>query len=188
MGLGRDDWLEMGIAHGAAVAELERTQEYVQAGACVTAFKTGQVVAIPELTTQRDLWPDYCAAASRVGIVAVAALPMRVGELTIGAVNLYADVRRDWSGDDLAAAAVMADMATVYLINASQRHRDAELNRQLQHALDSRAVIEQAKGVLVARRRISPDQAFERIRRHARNHNATVVSVADAVVELGLDV
>lgn len=188
VGLVRDDRLEFDTACGAAIAEVERTQERAQAGPCVTAFKTRQVIAITDLTTQHDRWPDYCAAASRAGITAVASLPMRVRRQAVGALNLYANVARDWPQEDLDAAEVMADMATVYLINASRDRQQTELNQQLQHALDSRVVIEQAKGVLVAKRRISPDQAFERIRRHARNHNATVAAVADAVVRLGLDV
>jgi GAF domain-containing protein len=188
VGLARGERLEFDAFFGAATAEVERTQEHVQSGPCVTAFRTQQVVAITDLTTQHDRWPDYCDVAARVGISAVASLPMRVADRCVGALNLYADAARAWPQDDLDAAVVMADMATVYLINASRDHQQSELNNQLQRALDSRVVIEQAKGVLVARHQISPDRAFERLRSHARSRNATVAAVADAVVRLGLDV
>lgn len=187
--LAHDGRLEFDTAYGPAVAEVERTQERAQVGPCVTAFKTGRVVAVADLSKESHRWPDYCEAAARVGISAVASLPMQLSEQqpAVGALNLYAEGPRDWSEDDLAAAAVMADMATSYLINAGHLDKQVKLAEQLQHALDTRVVIEQAKGVLVARHQFTPDRAFERIRRYARSNNLTVVSVADDVVRLGLD-
>jgi AmiR/NasT family two-component response regulator len=81
----------------------------------------------------------------------------------------------------------MAEMATAHLIKASDQRRLVELAEQLQHALDSRVVIEQAKGVLVGKHQLTPDEAFDRIRRHARNHNANLTDIAEAVVGSGLD-
>jgi AmiR/NasT family two-component response regulator len=80
----------------------------------------------------------------------------------------------------------MADMATGYLINASKLDQQEQLNRHLQHALDSRIVIEQAKGVVANAHHVSMDEAFARIRNHARAHNATVHTVAAAIASLGL--
>lgn len=186
--LARDGRLEFDTAHGAAIAEIERVQERSQVGPCVTAFRTGRVVLVPDLTACRDRWPQYCDAAARAGIAAVASLPMQLnGGPVVGALNLYADRPRDWPEEDVAAATVLADMATAYLINASQHHKQVALNEQLQHALDSRVIIEQAKGALAARRQITADEAFDRIRRYARSHQATVTSVADAVVRHDLD-
>ncbi len=88
--------------------------------------------------------------------------------------------------EDTAAARVLADIATSYIVNASeleQAHRTAE---QLQDALDSRIVIEQAKGILAADGVVSMDEAFALLRRHARSHTASLRSVAEAVVNLGL--
>jgi GAF domain-containing protein len=187
--LARDGRLEFDTAFGPAIAEVERTQERMQVGPCLTAFTTGRIVAVSDLTACHDRWPDYCAAAALVGIDSVAALPMRLGEgaQAVGVLDLYADGTREWQEEDLAAAAVMADMATAYLVNASHHHQQVELAEQLQHALDSRVIIEQAKGVLVARHQIDPDAAFERTRRHARRHNVALTGVADAVVRLRLD-
>jgi len=81
----------------------------------------------------------------------------------------------------------MSDMATNYLVNASKLRQQEQLNEQLQRALDSRAIIEQAKG-MVASDNTTVDQAFRRIRTHARNHNVAIASVAEAVVKLGLKI
>ena len=111
---------------------------------------------------------------------------MHLEERNVGALNLYSTSVRPWTERDLAAATVMADMATAYLINASVYDKQKRLAEQLPQALDSRVVIEQAKGVLANEHDISVDEAFERIRKHARAHGATVQTVAEAVVDVGL--
>ncbi len=111
---------------------------------------------------------------------------MVLGQTKVGALNLYSDQLRDWSGDDLAIAQVLADMATGYLVNGSERDKHQRLNEQLQHALDSRIVIEQAKGMLAVTHHISVQAAFDLLRGHARRHHASLRSVAEAVVNLGL--
>ena len=93
-----------------------------------------------------------------------------------------------WPEDDIAAAVVMADMATSYLINASQMRQQDQLNEQLQGALESRAIIEQAKGIVAHGHDTTVDEAFKRIRTHARAHNVTVRSVAEAIVRLGMQI
>jgi hypothetical protein len=155
----------------------------------VTAFRTGRVVAVNDLAHHTREWPGYCAVAARTGVTAVASLPLRLDERgpAVGALNLYAEGPREWPDEDLAAAAVMADMATAYLVNASYHHKQVELTGQLQRALHSRVVIEQAKGVLVARHHLSAEEAFERLRRHARDHSVALTSIARAVVRLELD-
>ncbi len=186
--LARGDRLEFDSACGSDVAEIERTQERTQVGPCITAFRTGQTIAVADLTREHDRWPDYAATAARADIAAVASLPMRLGEQTVGALNLYALGTRSWPEDELAAAQVMADMATVYLINADRHDQQVALNNQLQIALDSRVIIEQAKGVLAARKKITPEAAFERLRSHARSHRARLRSVAEAVVDNRLEI
>jgi GAF domain-containing protein len=185
--LDRDGRLELATALGDDVTAAEQAQEQCQMGPCVTAFRSGEIVAVPDLREARSRWPEYAAVADGVGIRAVASIPMRLGDVTVGALNLYAREVRDWPREDLDAAVVLADMATVYLINASHHRKQVELTEQLQQALDSRLVIEQAKGMLAARHSISPERAFERLRSLARNRSVTVQAVAEAVVRLGLD-
>ncbi|HET7305945.1 MAG TPA: GAF and ANTAR domain-containing protein [Segeticoccus sp.] len=183
------DRLEFGTAVNPAIAAVERTQQRTQAGPCATAARTGEAVLVPDLSALDgdDRWPEYRRAAREAGVLSVGSLPMRLAGRTVGALNLYSEAARQWQREDVAAATVMADMATGYLINASVHHRQAQLNEQLQQALDSRVVIEQAKGMVAARHEIDVGQAFERIRGLARSRGVTVRVVAEAVVRLGLD-
>ena len=169
------------------LVDLEQVQQDTQAGPCVEAVQTGTVIAVADLRQEpADRWPVYHATAERLGMIAVAGIPLRLNNQTLGALNMYDAHPRDWSAADIEAASVMADMATGYLINASKLFQQQQVNQQLQSALDSRAIIEQAKGVIATAHGISVNDAFERIRRHARNHNAKVKDAAAAIVNLGM--
>lgn len=185
--LARDGRLEFETAFGSTVAEVERTQERTQVGPCVTALHTGETVTVTDLTREQDRWPEFTAAAARAGISAAASLPMRLEEHIVGALNLYSRGTRDWPEEDMAAAQVMADMATAFLINADRDRKQTELNRQLQIALDRRVIIEQAKGVIATNHQITPAAAFERLRNYSRSHNVSVRDLAEAVVEKRLE-
>jgi GAF domain-containing protein len=183
--------LESGQFRFAAASDersvgLERAQEASQAGPGVDACRTGKIVTVASLPETAGEWDAYQRAAQGAGIVAVASVPMRHHSESIGTVDLYSASRRDWSAGDLRAAGILADMATGYLIQARELDRQCRVIGQLREALDSRIVIEQAKGVLAAERRISVDEAFEVLRRHARSHAVSLRSVAEAVVSLGL--
>ena len=184
--LARDGRLEVGSAVPSTLAALEQAQVETQSGPCVTAFCEGRIVAVESLHTSVERWPEYCAVAEREGIRAVASIPLHLEQWNVGALNLYSTSVRAWTERDLAAATVMANMATAYLINASVFDKQKRLAEQLQQALDSRIVIEQAKGVLANEHGISVDEAFEHLRKHARAHGATVHAVAGAVVDVGL--
>lgn len=186
--LARDGRLCFDASFGPLVDDIERTQAATQTGPCVEAFRTGDVVAIKDLTRHRRRWPEYCRAAAAHRVASVAAIPMHLDDHPVGALNLYARGQRDWGAEDIAAACVMANMATAYLINASHHRRQVALNEQLQTALDSRVEVEQAKGMIAAREGCSTTEAFERLRRFARSHNVSVHDVARAVVDLGLTV
>jgi GAF domain-containing protein len=167
--------------------DLEHLQRDTHTGPCAQAVQTGTVVTVADLRKEpADRWPAYHATAERLGMIAVAGIPLRLNNQTLGALNMYDDHPREWSPADIEAATVMADMATGYLINASKLHQQQQLNQQLQSALDSRAIIEQAKGVIATADGISVNDAFERIRRHARKHNASVQDAAAAIVNLGM--
>jgi GAF domain-containing protein len=167
-------------------AGLERVQETEQAGPGVDACLSGKIVMVASLPETSGEWDAYQRAARAASMVAVASVPMRHDGESIGALDLYSASRRDWSACDLRAAGILADMATGYLVQARELDRQCRVIGQLREALDSRIVIEQAKGVLAAERRISVDEAFEVLRRHARNHAVSLRSVAEAVVSLGL--
>jgi GAF domain-containing protein len=184
--LGEADHVRFVTGVDEAVVRVEEVQETAQEGPCTEAYRHGKVVTVPDLREVTGKWDNYRPAALDNGFLAVAALPMMVDSRAIGALNLYNHQVRQWSDDDLAAARVLADMATSYIINASELEQAQRTTEQLQEALDSRLVIEQAKGILAADGRLGIDQAYQVLRRHARSHNASLRSVADAVVNLGL--
>lgn len=178
--------LRFAAASSERSARLERAQEAAQAGPGMDACLTGDIVTVAELTRTSREWGRYQRAARDAGIAAVVSIPMRYEGRGIGAVDLYSDSRRDWSADDLGVAVILTDMATGYLMQARELDRQRRVNEQLQQALDSRIVIEQAKGVLAAERHIPVSEAFEVLRCHARSHSVSMRSVAEAVVNLGL--
>ncbi|MFC5728612.1 MULTISPECIES: GAF and ANTAR domain-containing protein [Nocardioides] len=184
--LAKDGRLEYVTGVPEKIAALEREQVETQLGPCVTAYQTGETVAVEDLQDRADQWPSFVALAQRLGVRATAGIPMHLEGESVGAIDLYSVSPRAWTDRDLAAATVMANMATAYLLNASLYDRQRRLAEQLKTALESRIVIEQAKGVLANEHSISVDDAFERLRRHARTHGASVRAVAEAVVTVGL--
>ena len=181
--LARGDGLASATVFPQRLALLELSQQAHQSGPCVTAYREERIIAIQDLGAHTARWPDYCRAAEQVGVSSVASIPMHAPNSRVGALDLYDLDHRAWSEEDLAVAAVMADMATGSLVHASMQQERADVNAQLQHALDARIPIEQAKGLLASRHRITLDQAFERLRSHARRHRTSVRKVAEAVVD-----
>lgn len=172
-------------ANSERAATLERVQEELGAGPCMDVITSGDDVLISDIRTRAQRWPGYAATAERLGIVAIAALPLR-NSRKLGALDLYDVQVRDWTRDQLAAARVFADIATAYILNASELERERRTVEQLERALQSRIIIEQAKGVLANANDISIDAAFVLLRSYARDHHAKLREVAQAVVSLGL--
>ena len=167
-----------------AIADLERVQENWQEGPCVDAVATAAPVTVGDITAGEagSRWPDYTVAAKAAGIQAVAGIPMLAEATAIGAVNLYDGQSRSWSADDLRVAAIFASIATGYVVHASAARQHQRTAEQLQQALDTRLIIEQAKGVLAAKGDTTVDDAFQRLRKYARSHNARIHDVCRDVV------
>jgi GAF domain-containing protein len=176
-----DGELQFVTATDDIVLRVEEQQVETKQGPCHDAFEDGKPILIGDLEDE-ERWPDYRPFALAQGCRAVAGIPMSAGEHRIGAVNLYHDAPREWPESDLEIARVLADMAAGYIINARTLSAQRELAGQLQHALDSRVIVEQAKGVLTERHRVDPAAAFQMIRQHARGHNARVHGVASSIV------
>lgn len=168
-----------------AIATIEREQEKWQKGPCVDAVTSGAPVAVPDITAgdASNRWADYTVVAKTAGIQAVAGIPMIAEGKAIGAVNLYDSQPRNWSADDLRVATIFASIATGYIAHASSAQQRERTSEQLQQALDTRLIIEQAKGVLATQRETTVDDAFERLRKYAREHRARIHDVAGAVVK-----
>ena len=172
------------------IAALERVQELHQRGPCIEAVEQRRTIAVPDLQDAlvADRWPAYVVQAQVSGVRAVAAVPMLANDEAIGAIDLYDGSQRDWNDTDLQNARVLADIATSYLVHASELERQRRTTEQLREALESRIVIEQAKGIIAASNGISVDEAFKRLQKHSRDRNALIHDVASAVVKLGLRV
>jgi GAF domain-containing protein len=168
-----------------AIATLERVQEDFQKGPCVDAVASAALVAVPNISTgdANNRWPEYTIAAKKIGVQAVAGIPMLAEGVAIGAVNLYDSQQRNWSAEDLRVATIFASIATGYLAHASSAQQQQRNAEQLQQALNTRLIIEQAKGVIATQREISVDEAFTRLRKYARENNARIHVVSRAVVK-----
>ena len=171
-----------------ASGDLERNQEEQQAGPCRDAFDTGEVVRVTDVRKESSRWPEFSATAARLSVAGVAGIPMRLADKVIGALNLYSPEAREWTDEDIAVAGVLADVATSYVVNASKLRQQEQLSEQLQQALESRVIIEQAKGITAQQKSVSVDDAYQLMRRHARNNNASLRVVAEAIVAVGLHV
>jgi GAF domain-containing protein len=128
-------------------------------------------------------WPRFAPRALAAGFLSVHALPMRLRGLTIGALNLFRADEGSLDEADSDAAQALADVATIAILQHRATLETQVLNTQLTQALNSRVVIEQAKGMVGQRATLSMEQAFLRLRAHARNHNLRLVDVARGVVE-----
>jgi GAF domain-containing protein len=174
--------LRVVAASSEAARLLELFQLQSDQGPCLDCFRSGQPVTA-DLTTQAGRWPRFGAAARDAGFTAVQALPMRLREQNIGALNLF---RADPGPFDPAAIRIgqaLADVATISLLHErSMRHSDT-LNEQLQTALNSRVIIEQAKGKLAERLGTDMNQAFSLLRGFARARNLPLSDLARAFVD-----
>lgn len=182
-----DQRLRFAAATSATVIAAERAQEEAQEGPCTASLDAGAPVVVEDALADAR-WPQYRQALREHGLRSVVAVPLVVGDAAIGAVDVYDTEPRPWSESDVAAAGVLAQMATAYVLRANATAEAERLNEQLQAALDSRIVIEQAKGKLAGERGIDMDAAFELLRSRARSWGETVRSVAERIVAGTLDV
>ncbi|MGY0235872.1 GAF and ANTAR domain-containing protein [Longispora urticae] len=162
---------------------LELLQIQTDEGPCPECFHTGRPIAVPDVSAVADRWPRFAAEARAVGFAAVHALPMRLRADVIGTLNLFDAEPGALSPETIRLGQALADVATIGLLQARAiRHRET-LAEQLQTALNSRVVIEQAKGVIAERRGLDMDQAFTLLRDTARSGNLGLSDLARSVVD-----
>ncbi len=152
-------------------------------GPCLDSYRTGTAISCDDLEADGARWPVFTPEARSRGFASVYALPMRLRDQVIGSLNLLRDDTHGLDAADLVAAQALADVATIGIL----QHRAAEeqqlLAEQLQYALTSRVLVEQAKGVVAENARLNMDAAFAALRHYSRNHNRRLVDVARAVVD-----
>jgi len=178
----RDSAFEVVVSTSEASHLIEVMQLDAEQGPCMECFRTGAVVAVPDIEADADRWDDFGRVAVEQGFRAVVALPLRLRDRVIGTLNLFRDVVGDLNPRDVRAAQALADVATIGVLHERTYRETTVVQQQLQHALDSRVVIEQAKGVLSEVKRISTDDAFAVMRRWSRDHNRSLSQVAREVV------
>ncbi len=151
-------------------------------GPCLECVRTGAAVVSADLDADRVRWPLFASFAIAAGFRSVVALPLRLREQTIGGLNLFDGRAVPVPEDDQRLAQALADVATIGILQQRSVHRSTMLAEHLQRALNSRVVIEQAKGVLAERNGVSMAAAFDSLRRYARDHNIKLTELAFAVV------
>ncbi|SEO77579.1 GAF and ANTAR domain-containing protein [Trujillonella endophytica] len=172
-------------SHEVHLIELFELQN--QEGPCLEAFRTGAAVTRTDLAEMRAAWPSFTERLEQAGFASAQAVPMRLRDEVIGALNVFRVTPGPLDGSDMKLARALADVATVGLLQERAIHARERLAEQLQGALNSRVLIEQAKGVLAERTGLEVDRAFAVMRTHARRSGIPLHAVAERVVRGGAD-
>jgi GAF domain-containing protein len=162
---------------------LELFELQSQEGPCLDCYRTGEPVMNQNLASVNGRWPRFAAEARAAGFRSVHALPMRLRGSVIGALNLFHIDTGEMRKADIDAAQALADVATIAILQHRAVREAQVVNDQLQNALNSRIVIEQAKGMVAQREGLNMEQAFSTLRNHAANHNLRLVDVARAIID-----
>ena len=176
----------------AASSEDARIMDLLQVqsdeGPCLEAYQGSTQIRIPDLAQEVDRWPRFVAAvADAGGFASVHAIPMRLRGVAIGALNLFHHQIGALPDADLALGQALADVATIGILQERAIRHGEVVNEQLQTALDSRVIIEQAKGVVAQHFTVGMDTAFDRLRRYARSNNLRLADTARRLVDRELD-
>jgi hypothetical protein len=166
-----------------AMRVVELFEIQAQEGPCLDCYRTGEPVVNLDLATLDGRWPSFGPVALEAGFKSVHALPMRLRGAVIGAANLFRSEEGSLGEADLVVGQALADVATIAILQQRSMNETRMVNDQLNHALNSRVVIEQAKGIVAERAGVDMEQAFERLRNHARRHNLRLSAVAHSVID-----
>jgi GAF domain-containing protein len=178
--------LRVAVASSERAHLLDLFQLQNDEGPCLECYRSGEPVGADRLEDTRDRWPRFAVAAQSAGFVNVLALPLRLRRDVIGALNLFGDSSSSpISEREIPIAQALADAATIAILHERLMRGHAMLAGQLQFALNSRVVIEQAKGVLIAQLGVSPQEAFDMLRARARSARRRLAEVAEEVVTAG---
>jgi GAF domain-containing protein len=193
------DSAEVGLALAAARGELRviaSSSERMHAlelievqndeGPCRDCVRSGEQVLNQRLDGAEDRWPLFARKARESGFRMVHALPLRLRNEVIGAMNIFSPELRELSDQDVNITQALADVATIGILQERAVKQGTNLAEQLQGALNSRVVLEQAKGIVAERRQVDMDEAFALLRSYARNNRTQLSAVATAIIEHSL--
>jgi len=177
-----DGDLRVMASSSEAMRVLELFEVQAQEGPCLDCYRTGEPVVNQGLVIPNERWPRFAAEAVAAGFQSVHALPMRLRGAVIGALNLFHVDAGEMRQPDVDAAQAFADVATIAILQHRAAREAQVLNEQLNDALNSRVIIEQAKGMVAERLGLDMEQAFALVRSYARNHNLRLRDVATDVI------
>lgn len=174
--------LQFVASSSESMTVLELFQIQANEGPCVDCFRGGLAITNQSLSESDGRWPLFTPRALAQGFRAVHSLPMRLRGRTIGALNLFRTHQGALTDDDVIVAQGLADVATIAILQHQSSMNASTLNAQLSNALNSRVIIEQAKGMICQSTGSDMNEAFNRLRTHARNHNEGLTDLATRVV------
>lgn len=169
-------------ASSEATRDLELFQLQCEQGPCLDCFRNGETVSVADLDSALPRWPQFVPVATAAGFASLHAIPMRLRENRLGAMGLFGDRPGSLNAEDQRLGQALAHVASVALVQDKTASDQTAITEQLQTALNSRVVLEQAKGVLAECGRLDMDQAFAALRKYARDHNGRLTDLARAVV------
>ena len=177
-----DDRPSTGFFTNADVPEIDRAQYEAGDGPCLEAWRTKAPVMI-ESTVEEGPWPAFCRMAADHGVLSTLSLPLVAGEASLGALNLYAYEPSAFAVPDAEGASMFAIQAAVVLANA-QAYWDAyDYGQRLVVAMQTRGVIDQAKGILMAQSAVDSEEAFELLRQASQRENRKLREIATEIVQ-----
>jgi GAF domain-containing protein len=177
--------LEFMAASNDSGEALELFQLQAEEGPCLDCFRTHEPVVNADLGNAEDLWPTFAPRARAAGFQSVHAFPMRLRSEVIGALNMFSTTRLHFEAEEVRVVQSLADVATIAILQQRGIARAEALTEQLQGALNSRIVIEQAKGAVAQRDGITVDEAFAQMRRQARSEGRRLLDVARETLQRG---
>lgn len=161
---------------------LELLQVQTREGPCFEAVQSGEIIIVDNITEQSGRWPTFAQRAVADGFNSVYAFPMRLRAATIGGLNLFGREREALDEESRVIAKALADIATIGILQQRSIHRTSLLAENLQRALNTRVVVEQAKGILAERGGLPMDATFHLLRSYARSHNLKLSVLAHSIV------
>jgi transcriptional regulator with GAF, ATPase, and Fis domain len=180
---GQDGRVQLMAASNERAKLLELFQLQANEGPCQDCYRSGQAVVNADLTAAGEFWPEFAPRAVAAGFRSVHAFPLRLRHTVIGALNLFDGEAGRMAPADVRIIQAVADIATIGLLQERAIRQAEVLTEQLQIALNSRVVIEQAKGALSQIHSLSIDEAFDLLRAYARTHRQRLGEVAQAITD-----
>jgi GAF domain-containing protein len=180
--LSKDGDLDFVAASEQRVVDVEQHQARLGQGACHEAFNINEIVRVDDIADEHR-WPDYVKLVEARGFRGVLGVPLNAFGQTIGVINIYREQAGPWTTEDIGAAQVLASMGAGYILNANQLKAQHTLSEQLHAAVESRDLIGQAKGIIMAQARVGSDRAFEILRQRSQDSNRKLREIAEEIVE-----